>query len=270
MQSRGCHPSDGGDRKQHELKHQRQCLESNKSDDRGLDPVVRFYFQLTTIHSLAAQRPAEFSNAFFQNVPQRRRAKNLRSPSTMRTSAQRIIDQPRHATKIFNSSVRFQSSLDESTVLEKSCGRHLTVAQVHYICPKKVSISKGSTILNSQSSFSKIWNSGLPFSLKSSIRNQKLKCAYFGKFEQRGGRSHRPCCCLKKDHAVKNDSWPTQLLSPLFGIVHFVSCCFEKHIKLSIGCIRTGDLLTERSQDFCKRPASDDALTNQFCGIGLY
>ena len=36
--------------------------------------MVRFYFQLTTIHFLAAQRPAEFSNAFFQNVLQRRRA----------------------------------------------------------------------------------------------------------------------------------------------------------------------------------------------------
>ena len=35
-------------------------------------PVVRFYFQLTTIHSLAAQRLAEFSRAFFQNVLQRR------------------------------------------------------------------------------------------------------------------------------------------------------------------------------------------------------
>jgi len=27
--------------------------------------VVRFYFQLTTIHSLATQRLAEFLNAFF-------------------------------------------------------------------------------------------------------------------------------------------------------------------------------------------------------------
>ncbi|MCY2981530.1 MAG: hypothetical protein NTU79_22955, partial [Planctomycetota bacterium] len=52
--------------------------------------------------------------------------------------------------------------------------------------------------------------------------------------------------------------------------MHFVTCCFEKFIKLSIGHIRTGDLLTERSQDFSERPASDDALTNQFCGIGLY
>jgi len=35
------------------------------------DPVVRFYFQRTTIHSLATQRLAEFSKAFFQNVLQR-------------------------------------------------------------------------------------------------------------------------------------------------------------------------------------------------------
>ncbi len=53
---------------------QLRCLESNKSEDRALDAVVRFHFQLTTIHSLAAQRPAEFSNAFFQNVLQRRSA----------------------------------------------------------------------------------------------------------------------------------------------------------------------------------------------------
>jgi hypothetical protein len=36
------------------------------------DPVVRFYFQLISLHSLAARRPAEFSDAFFQNVLQRR------------------------------------------------------------------------------------------------------------------------------------------------------------------------------------------------------
>ena len=37
-------------------------------------PVVRFYFQRTTIHSLATQRLAEFSYAFFQNGLHRRRA----------------------------------------------------------------------------------------------------------------------------------------------------------------------------------------------------
>jgi|GEM_PF-2562856 len=34
------------------------------------DPVVRFDFQFTTIHSLATQRLADFSIAFFQNVLQ--------------------------------------------------------------------------------------------------------------------------------------------------------------------------------------------------------
>ena len=38
-------------------------------------PVVQFYFQLTTIHFLAAQRPAEFLDEFFQNVLQRRKLK---------------------------------------------------------------------------------------------------------------------------------------------------------------------------------------------------
>lgn len=32
------------------------------------EPVVRFYFQLSAIHSLAAQRLADFSIAFFQNA----------------------------------------------------------------------------------------------------------------------------------------------------------------------------------------------------------
>ena len=73
MQSQGYQASDGDDGKQHQLTQQRRCFESNKSDDRGLAPMVRFYFRLTPIYFLAAQRPAEFSNAFFQNVLQRRR-----------------------------------------------------------------------------------------------------------------------------------------------------------------------------------------------------
>ena len=72
MQSRGSQASDGDDGKQHQLTQQRRCHESNRSYDQGLDPVVRFYLQLSTIHSLAAQRPTEFSNAFFQNILQRR------------------------------------------------------------------------------------------------------------------------------------------------------------------------------------------------------
>ena len=47
---------------------------SHVSQGQSLCPVVRFYFQLSTIYFLAAQRPAEFSNAFFQNVLQRRTA----------------------------------------------------------------------------------------------------------------------------------------------------------------------------------------------------
>ncbi len=73
MQSQGYQASDGDDGKQLQLTQQRRCFESNKSDDRGLAPMVRFYFRLSTIYFLAAQRPAEFSNAFFQNVLQRRR-----------------------------------------------------------------------------------------------------------------------------------------------------------------------------------------------------
>ena len=72
MQIRVYQASDGGDWNQHELSHHRRCHAPSKSDDRGLDPVGRFYFQLTTIHSLAAQRPAEFPNTFFQNVLQHR------------------------------------------------------------------------------------------------------------------------------------------------------------------------------------------------------
>ena len=57
-----------------------------------LAPMVRFYFQLTKIHFLAAQRPAEFSNAFFQNVLQRRSATNLND------KAQATGCRSRHAT----------------------------------------------------------------------------------------------------------------------------------------------------------------------------
>ena len=39
---------------------------------------VRLYFQLSNIYSLAAQRLADFSNAFFQNVLQGQAAKGGR------------------------------------------------------------------------------------------------------------------------------------------------------------------------------------------------
>ena len=45
-----------------------QCLSNIQSN--------MVYSQLSQIYSLAAQRLAEFSNAFFQNVPQRRSDSN--------------------------------------------------------------------------------------------------------------------------------------------------------------------------------------------------
>jgi len=59
-------------------------------------PVVRFYFQRTSIHSLAAQRLAEFSNAFFQNLLHRRSASESADHYISANSGSRKkIDSPR-------------------------------------------------------------------------------------------------------------------------------------------------------------------------------
>jgi hypothetical protein len=60
------------------------------------------------------------------------------------------------------------------------------------------------------------------------------------------------CCGLQKDHAVKNDFWPSQLLLPLIGRVYFVSGVFENIFELSVSDLGSSDLFTERSQDFSK------------------
>ena len=68
---------------------------------------------------------------------------------------------------------------------------------------------------------------------KASRRDQRfgIPISIFRKFAIAG---FSPSRCLKKDHAVKDNSWLTQLLLTLFGIVHVVSCRFEKTVELRI------------------------------------
>ncbi len=83
--------------------------------------------------------------------------------------------------------------------------------------------------------FAEWGDSRLPESLQGKPQKQIVQVRLFRQAQEARLPSRRPSRRLQKNHAVENDSRLLQLLSPLFGFMHFIACRFKDPIKFNIG-----------------------------------